>query len=118
MRPGREKTSCAAGSARSMARRRKRISRSTIALFPPEFEKPYREAIRSACAEFAPFRVSLSDVRHFDEKVIYWAPTEASAIDALRTRIVSLARAMSRVKGAHARETKVPHQTIAAGLEP
>lgn len=39
-------------------------------------------------------------------------------IDALRTRIVSLARAMSRVRGGHSKETKVPHQTIAAGLEP
>ena len=60
----------------------------------------------------------LNDVRHFDEKVIYWAAADTSVIDALRTRIVSLAKAMSHVRGGHSRETKVPHQTIAAGLEP
>lgn len=87
-------------------------------VIPPEFGKPYRQAIREACAEFAPFQIVLNDVRHFDEKVIYWAAADTSAIDALRTRIVSLAKAMSRVRGGHSKETKVPHQTIAAGLEP
>lgn len=87
-------------------------------VIPPEFDKPFRQAIRDACAEFAPFRIRLNDVRHFDEKVIYWAAEDTSAIDALRTRIVSLSKAMSRARGGHSKETKVPHQTIAAGLEP